>query len=105
MDDDLEDVVIGSESDEPYSEERTALQIERRDRLLVDEALCSRLTVRITLQVDALDTTLPRPVDDLHRTAVVEHETCSQGVVPANDLAQRPFERLNVERAAEAQRP
>lgn len=103
VEDELEDVIVLAEPEQPGRHQRSASQVERRARELVDDPLRRARRVLLAAQVDDLQSRGRRRRDERHRDPVALRERRPQALVAAHELAERAVERSGVERAAHAE--
>src|SRR5947207_9550243 len=103
MDDDLEDVVLVAQTQQPCAQQRAVLEVEGQLGVLVHEPLCRAVALGLRLggEVDDVEGDWALRVDDLHWPAVLDLETRPERFVSAGDLAQPGSQCPDVERSAQ----
>ncbi len=98
--------LVRARAEEPRAQERPARQVERPGRLRA-HLPADRLLALLRGErgkVGDLDGDRGRLADGLHRLAVDLREHRAQRLVPAHDLAERPLQRAQLQRAPQAER-
>ena len=89
VDEDVEDVVVVGEPQEPGAEKARATEVDRAPRLLVDHPLGRGLGIALVGEVDPLERERLAVGDHLHGVAVLERKARAERFVPAHELRER----------------
>ena len=97
---DREQVVVGSDAHQQEAVQRSLREIESLPRGGRRRAHARGTGIGVRRHVDDGQVDLPRRGDDLDRLVVAQRERGAQRLVPADDLAEAPPQRIGIERAA-----
>src|SRR5579859_5476916 len=99
-------MLVRREADESRTQQRLLRQIERspRDFSYGTTFLAAPLRLIQPRKIDTLNLEPADWTDHLRRAALVDLKARAQGLVPSDDLAQRAFERLGIERPNQSDR-
>ena len=105
VNDDMEDVVVCGQPDQPGPEQVRAVEVDRALRLLVDKPKRRPLRVRLAGNVGPLDREREAVGDDLHRPTLLERKARAERLVPPHDLHEGALKRVRVKAPVEPDRP